>query len=90
MALGAQQGDVLAYVLRSAFSMLIVGLACGLAGAFVLTRVLKSLLFHVSAFDPVALSVACVLMTMVGLLAAWVPARRAARVDPMTVLREEG
>ena len=90
MALGAQQGDVLAYVLRSAFSMLIVGLACGLAGAFVLTRVLKSLLFHVSALDPVALSVACVLMTLVGILAAWVPASRAARVDPMEVLRDEG
>jgi ABC-type lipoprotein release transport system permease subunit len=44
----------------------------------------------VSALDPVALAVACVLMTMVGLLAAWIPASRAARVDPMMVLREEG
>jgi ABC-type antimicrobial peptide transport system permease subunit len=90
MALGARQGDVLSYVLRSAFSMLIVGLAGGLAGAFALTRVLKSLLFNVSALDPVALSVACVVMTLVGILAAWVPAKRAARVDPMTVLRDEG
>jgi len=90
MALGARQGEVLSYVLRGAFSMLLAGLAAGLAGAFALTRVLKSLLFHVSALDPVALSVACVLMTLVGLLAAWVPAIRAARVDPMTVLRDEG
>ena len=90
MALGARSGDVLSHILRSAFSMLIVGLAGGLAGAFALTRVLKSLLFQVSALDPEPLAVACVLMTLVGILAAWIPASRAARVDPMTVLRDEG
>jgi putative ABC transport system permease protein len=90
MALGARSGDVLSHILRSAFSMLMVGLAGGLAGAFALTRVLKSLLFQVSALDPVALAVACVLMTVVGIVAAWIPASRAARVDPMTVLRDEG
>ncbi len=90
MALGARQGDVLSHVLRNAFSMLLVGLAGGLAGAFALTRLLKSLLFEVSALDPVALSAACVLMTLVGVLAAWVPASRAARVDPVTALRDEG
>jgi MacB-like periplasmic core domain/FtsX-like permease family len=90
MALGARSGDVLSYVLRSAFSMLIVGLAGGLAGAFALTRVLKTILFQVSALDPVALAVACVLMFLVGILAAWIPASRAAGVDPMTVLRDEG
>jgi putative ABC transport system permease protein len=90
MALGAQQGDVLTYVLRSAIAMLLVGFAGGLAGAFALTRVLKSLLFNVSALDPVALSVACMLMTLVGMLAAWVPASRAAGVDPMLALRDEG
>jgi len=90
MALGARPGDVMSYTLRSALSMLIVGLAGGLAGAFALTRVLKSLLFEVSALDPVALAVACVLMTLIGILAAWIPASRAARVDPMTVLRDEG
>ena len=90
MALGARPGDVVSHVLRSAFSMLIVGLAVGLAGAFALTRVLKSLLFETSALDPVALAVACVLMTLVGILAAWIPASRAASVDPMTVLRDEG
>jgi putative ABC transport system permease protein len=90
MALGARQSDVLTYVLRSAISMLLVGFAGGLAGAFALTRVLKSLLFNVSTLDPVALSVACMLMTLVGMLAAWVPASRAARVDPALVLRDEG
>jgi putative ABC transport system permease protein len=89
MALGARSGDVLSYVLRSAFSMLIVGLAVGLAGAFALTRILKSLLFDVSALDPVALAVACFLMVVIGILAALIPASRAARVDPMTVLRDE-
>ena len=81
---------MLSHILHNAFSMLMVGLAIGLAGAFALTRVLKSLLFQVSALDPIALTVACVLMTLIGILAAWIPASRAARVDPMTVLRDEG
>jgi predicted permease len=89
MALGARQGDVLSHVLRNSLSMLIVGLAAGLVGAFALTRVLKSLLFNVSALDPVALSAACVLMTLIGTLAAWIPARRATKVDPMVALRYE-
>jgi ABC-type antimicrobial peptide transport system permease subunit len=89
MALGARQGDVLSHVLRNSLSMLIAGLAAGLVGAFALTRVLKSLLFNVSALDPVALSVACVLMTLIGVLAAWIPARRATQVDPIIELRFE-
>jgi ABC-type antimicrobial peptide transport system permease subunit len=70
--------------------MLIVGLAGGLVGAFALTRLLKNLLFQVSALDPVAITTACALMTFVGILAAWIPASRATHVDPMTVLRDEG
>ena len=89
MALGARRGHVLSQVLRNSFSMLIVGLAAGLAGALALTRVLKSLLFNVSALDPVALSVACALMTLIGMLAAWIPARRATQVDPIVELRQE-
>jgi putative ABC transport system permease protein len=90
MALGARPGNVVSHTLRSAFSMVLIGLAAGLAGAFALTRALKSLLFQVSALDPAGLAVACILMTLVGILAAWIPATRAARVDPMTVLRDEG
>ncbi|MCG6925303.1 MAG: ABC transporter permease [Acidobacteria bacterium] len=90
MALGARRREVVSYVLRGALSMLVVGLAAGLAGAMALARVLKSLLFEVSTLDPLALGVACFLMAVVGMLAAWVPANRAARVDPMTVLRDEG
>jgi len=90
MALGARPGDVVSHTLRSALAMLLVGLAVGLAGAFALTRALKSLLFQVSALDPAALAVACVLMTLVGILAALIPASRAAGVDPMTALRDEG
>jgi putative ABC transport system permease protein len=90
MALGASPGDVLSHTLRSAISMLFVGLAIGLAGAFAMTRALNSLLFEISALDPVALADACVLMTLIGILAAAIPAARAAGVDPMTVLRDEG
>ena len=90
MAMGARPGDVVSHTLRGALAMLLVGLAVGLAGAFALTRALKSLLFEVSALDPVALVLACVLMTLVGILAALIPASRAAGVDPMTVLRDEG
>jgi len=90
MALGARPGDVRSRTLRSALLMLLIGLAAGLGGAYALTRALKSLLFQVSALDPVALACACVLMTLIGTLAALIPASRAARVDPMTVLRDEG
>jgi putative ABC transport system permease protein len=90
MALGARPGDVLSHTLRNALSMLVVGLAVGLAGAFVFTRALRSLLFHVSALDPAALAAACVLMALIGVLGALNPARRAAGVDPMIALRDEG
>ena len=90
MALGARPGNIVSRTLGTAFSMILVGLAAGLAGAFALTRVLKSLLFEVSALDPAALAFSCVLMTLIGLAAALIPASRAAGVDPMTVLRDEG
>ena len=90
MALGARPGDVVTHTLRSALSTLLVGLAVGLAGAFALTRVLKSLLFEVSTLDPAAFALACVLMTGVGILASLIPASRAAGVDPMAVLRDDG
>jgi putative ABC transport system permease protein len=89
MALGAQSGDVLSRVLGSAATMVSLGVALGLAGAFALTRLMESLLFQVSALDPFALAAACVLTLLVSLAAGLIPARRAARVEPMTVLREE-
>jgi len=89
MALGARARDVLSHVLRSALTMILVGLVAGLAGAMALTRVVKGLLFEVSALDPLAFTVAAVGMTAIGLLAALIPARRAARVDPVTALRSE-
>jgi putative ABC transport system permease protein len=89
MALGAQSTDVLSQVLRDAMSLVVVGVAIGLAGALALTRVIESLLFEVSAFDPLAMAAACVAMLLVGLVAGFIPARRAAAVEPMTVLREE-
>ena len=90
MALGARTQDVLSHVLRNALKMVFVGLAVGLAGAFALTRVIQSLLFDVSPLDPVALAAACISMAVIGLLAALLPASRAAAVEPMAVLRDEG
>jgi len=90
MALGARSRDVLARVLRDALTMVGVGLVFGLLGAFALTRVMKSLLFEVSPLDPLALTVACVSMILIGLFAGLLPAARAARVDPVTTLRDEG
>ncbi len=90
MALGARSGDVLSQVLRNALGMVAIGLAFGLLGAFALTRVMKNQLFEVSPLDPFALAAACAAMTLIGLAAGLVPASRAARVDPVTTLRDEG
>jgi putative ABC transport system permease protein len=90
MALGARSRDVLSHVLRNALKLVLVGLVLGMAAAFAVTRVIQNLLFEVSALDPVALAVACVAMAVVGVLAALAPASRAAGVEPMAVLREEG
>ncbi len=90
MALGAHAGNVVTHVLRNALRLVVVGLVLGLAGAVALTRLMESLLFQVSPLDPLALVVACAAMVVVGLFASFVPARRAARVDPMRVLRDDG
>jgi len=89
MALGARAGDVLSHVLRNAAWLVLIGLAIGLIGALAMTRVMNSLLFEVSALDPLAFILAAVSMMLVGLVAALVPASRASRVDPVTALRSE-
>jgi putative ABC transport system permease protein len=89
MALGAGTREVLSHVLRNAVAMVAIGLALGLAGAIAVKSVLASLLFEVSALDPVAFGIAAVAMLAVGLFAALVPASRASRVDPVVALRHE-
>jgi predicted permease len=90
MALGARSGSVLLQILRNAMGLVAVGLGFGLAGAFGLTRVMKSLLFETSPLDPFALGIGCASMMLIGVVAGFLPAARAARVDPVTTLREEG
>jgi ABC-type antimicrobial peptide transport system permease subunit len=89
LALGAQTGDVLRLVLGQGMAMTLCGVALGLAAALALTQLMKSLLFGVSATDPLTFLLTAWLLTVVALLACWLPARRAMQVDPMTALRDE-
>jgi predicted permease len=90
MALGAAPRAMVSRILRGAMAMVGGGLAAGLLAAMVLTGVMKGLLFQVSALDPLAFVLACATMALVGVVAVLVPASRAARVDPVLTLREEG
>jgi predicted permease len=89
MALGADRGDVLRLVLARALRIVVAGLIIGLAGAAGVTRVLQSFLFGVTPTDPIAFTVVTLLLIVVGLMAAWLPARRATRIDPWAALRAE-
>jgi putative ABC transport system permease protein len=89
MALGARRSAVLALVLRRGLRLTAAGIVLGLIGAISLTQLLRSLLFGVSPADPLTFLAVPVLMTLVALLACWLPARRAANVDPMEALRSE-
>lgn len=86
-ALGAQQGDILRLVMAQGFLLAFVGVLVGLAGAYGLTRLMESLLFHVSATDPATFAGVAALFLCVALAASYIPARRAARIDPMAALR---
>lgn len=89
MALGAQRLHVLKLVFGQGFLLLIFGTVIGLAGAFALTRLMHSLLFEITATDPLTYSSVVVLLAAVALLACYIPARRATKVDPLVALRYE-
>jgi ABC-type antimicrobial peptide transport system permease subunit len=89
MALGAQKRDVVSMILRQGLRLLLVGLAIGITGALALTRFLSSLLYGVAPTDPVTFTAVSLILIVVALLACYIPARRAAKVDPMIALRYE-
>jgi len=86
-ALGAQQGDILRLVMRQGFVPTVTGIVIGLIGAAVLTRVMTTVLFQVSATDPATFAGVAALFLVVALAASYIPARRAARIEPMSALR---
>jgi putative ABC transport system permease protein len=89
MALGADRRDVLRLVLARALRIVLAGVVVGLAGAAGVTRVLQRFLFGVTPTDPIAFALVTLLLVAVGLMAAWIPARRATRIDPWAALRAE-
>lgn len=89
IALGASYGDVLGMVMRHGMLLAGIGVALGLGAAAGLTRVLKSLLYGVKATDPLTFAMVAVTLLLVALIASWIPARRATRVDPIITLRYE-
>jgi putative ABC transport system permease protein len=89
VALGATRRSVLGLVMRAGLRLALAGVVVGLAGSFALTRVLRTLLYGASTTDPIAFTAASLLFVAVALLATYLPARRALRVDPLTAFRPE-
>jgi predicted permease len=89
MALGARSSDVLGSVLRTGLKLVLIGVGLGIAGALAITRVLSSLLYDITPTDPVTFVLVSIALSAVALLASYIPARRAARIDPMVALRCE-
>ena len=89
MALGATQGGILWLILKQSFSLVLVGLSAGCLLALASTRFIASVLYGVAATNPVTLGMGMLLLFLVAMLAAWIPARRATKVDPMVALRYE-
>jgi predicted permease len=88
-ALGASREQIVGLILRQGLVKALLGLGLGLGGAFYLTRLLRKMLFDVQPTDPLAFTAVALLLLLVGLLASWLPARRAAKVDPVIALRAE-
>jgi putative ABC transport system permease protein len=89
MALGAERGDILRLTLREGLGLVILGVIAGLAVAWALTRAMAKLLIGVSPSDPATYLIVALLLSAVALLACYIPARRATKVDPMVALRYE-
>jgi ABC-type antimicrobial peptide transport system permease subunit len=89
MALGAQRGNVLRLVIKQGLRLAAIGVVIGLLGAWGLTRLMSTLLFGVTPTDWVTLVAVVGLLALVALIACYIPARRATRVDPLVALREE-
>ncbi len=89
MALGAQMGDVIKLIMRSGFLLALIGIAVGLGGAFALTRMMTSLLFAVEPTDKATFAIVTVFLLLTALVACYIPARRATKVDPLVALRYE-
>jgi predicted permease len=89
MALGAERRDVLKLVLKQGLKLIFAGLTIGLIASLALTRLMKNLLFEVSATDPPTFVAIALILNIVALLACWIPARRATKVDPLVALRND-
>jgi putative ABC transport system permease protein len=89
IALGAQTKDVVGLVMRQGARLTVVGIALGLLGALFFTRVLESLIYGISSRDPLTFIAIAVLLAAVTLLATWIPAERAAHIDPLLAIRKE-
>jgi ABC-type antimicrobial peptide transport system permease subunit len=88
-ALGAPSASVIALILRDSAGSIVAGIVTGFAAAVGVSRLLRSQLFGATPFDPVVFGVTAVALAVAGVLASFIPARRAARIDPITALRHE-
>jgi ABC-type antimicrobial peptide transport system permease subunit len=89
LALGARPGQLRSMILRESTSMALIGIATGALAALLLTHAVKSMLYGIQPYDPVTLSTGILLLLTIALAASWIPARRAAGVQPMQALRHE-